>query len=342
LTQLYKQMKVLVTGAGGFLGRHVVPAICRHGHAVRALGRSPISVSSLGWSHLPVETITLDLCNRTGLDDALKDVDAVVHLALEMRADDVRCVATAEAVTNNLVAAMHHSNVRRMILASSLSVYDWLRVGSHLDEQSPLEASPDDRDGYTRAKLMQETICRTAAVANGWTLTVLRPGIIWGEGIWDFPQLGQRMGPVYSVVGPTRKLPLTHVLNCAEAFALALEQSPSSAETFNVVDEDQCSVWNYLRSMIRRSAVRGFPLPIPYHAGLFICRALQSVGIRSGPNILKPACFAARFGGPRFTNEQIRQRLGWSPRLNFEGVLRAIDDKRDETERTMRLAPSQS
>ena len=73
-------MKVLVTGANGFLGRHVVRALLRRGHAVRALVRPASDVTSLGWG-AEVELCRGDLRTSANLHEAFEGVDVLVHLA---------------------------------------------------------------------------------------------------------------------------------------------------------------------------------------------------------------------------------------------------------------------
>ena len=65
---------------------------------------------------------------------------------------------------------MARSSCRRLVLASSFSVYDWSAIHGELDEQSPVEAGKDlyARDGYSIAKSWQERIVRRAAATHGW------------------------------------------------------------------------------------------------------------------------------------------------------------------------------
>ena len=103
---------------------------------------------------------------------------------------------------------------------------------------------------------------------HGWDLTVLRPGFIWGRDHEYLAGLGQKVGRWYLVFGPSTRLPLTHVENCADCFAEAVEDPRAVGETFNVVDGHDISSWRYLGEYLRRSGARGHRIPVPYAAAL--------------------------------------------------------------------------
>ena len=70
-------MKLLVTGASGFLGKYVVAAALRRGHRVRAVVRPATDVSRIPWStHSHVEFVRLDLRRRVGIAEGLAGADA--------------------------------------------------------------------------------------------------------------------------------------------------------------------------------------------------------------------------------------------------------------------------
>ena len=98
--------------------------------------------------------------------------------------------------------------------------------GDSLDESSPLESNLYERDGYAISKTWQERLVRRTAEANGWNLTILRPGFIWGADHELIAGIGQSVGNWHVVIGGRRPLPLTYVENCAECFLSALEVFP--------------------------------------------------------------------------------------------------------------------
>src|SRR5436305_8304475 len=103
-------MKLLVTGAGGFLGRYVVAEALRRGHAVRAMVRGS-SEGLAELDHPALELVKADLRSRRGLTDAVKGVDAVLHLAAAKSGDLYAQYAGTVVATENLLAAMTEANV---------------------------------------------------------------------------------------------------------------------------------------------------------------------------------------------------------------------------------------
>jgi nucleoside-diphosphate-sugar epimerase len=322
-------VRVLITGANGFLGRHVVAQFLCRGHSVRALVRPAARLEGLGWSQA-VEIVRADLRVAQDLITAFDGVDALVHLAAAVTGgEDVQLSSTVVG-TERLLDAMARSPTRRLVLASSLSVYDWSAIRGTLTEDSPLEQGADlyERDGYAIAKVWQERVVRRATDVHHWDLTVLRPGFIWGRGNAYLACLGQAFGPVHLVFGASTRLPLTHVVNCASLFATAAEASRAIGETFNVVDDDDVRVWSYLGEFLRRSGEGGVRVPLPYSmamAGVRLVRWSSRRLFRGRgklPSLLVPCRFEARFKPLRFSNRKACELLGWRPSLGFADCLR--------------------
>jgi UDP-glucose 4-epimerase len=332
-------MTVLVTGANGFLGRRVVQAFLDRNVEVRAMVRPAANVESLECSK-EVEVVRIDLRAHRGLDAALEGVDVVVHLAACVVGGDEEQFVSTVVGTERLLAAMERVGTRRIVLASSFSVYDWSATSGTLTEDSPLEADLYARDGYAIAKFWQEKIVRQAADRQGWDLRVLRPGFIWGEGNTDLAGIGQRFGKLELVFGlPNRQLPLTHVDNCADCFATVTLDPHAAGGTFNVVDDEGISAWRYCGDFLKgtgRSAVR---IPIPYwpaYGLTWLAQRISRLLFRSGgklPSILVPCRFEARFKPCDFTNRKLREQLGWRPPFDYTECLSRTFPKVPQLER---------
>jgi 2-alkyl-3-oxoalkanoate reductase len=324
-------VKVLVTGANGFLGRHVVPALLSRGHVVRALVRPSASLDGLGW-RTQVEVVREDLCSPVDLASAFDGVDVLVHLAAKVAADPTGPGGDSTVTgTERLLGAMAGTACRRLVLASSFAVYDWSAIRGVLDESAPLEPAVDlpQRDDYSIAKALQEQATRRLAEAHGWQLCVLRPGFIWGRDHGYVAGCGQQIGPLHVVIGPTSRLPLTHVENCADLFALAASDPRADGQTFNVVDGEGETAWRFLGNHLRRSGQRVLRLPMPYGLAFGIVRFASATilrGRRGLPHILVPCRFEARLKPLRHTNRRAREVLGWQPPFDYAECLRRTYD----------------
>ena len=318
-------MNVLVTGANGFLGRHVVPALLARGHRVRALVRPAADAGPL--ERLGVSDIVrADLRTSRELSAAFDDIDILVHLAAAVSGGEDAQFASTVVGTERLLDAMSLTACRRILLASSFSVYDWSAVSGTLDEYSPVTTGTAlyGRDKYAIAKTWQERVTRRFADRLGWDLIVLRPGFIWGRGHADLAAFGQPLGPVQIVIGPFSRIPMTHVENCADLFALVVSDQRAAGQTFNVVDDEGQTIWAFCGEYLKGEGVKRLRMPIPYWPTYWLVTLLfNSVFKRNPklPGILIPAHFEARMKPLSFTNRKATTLLGWRPPRSYAQCL---------------------
>jgi uncharacterized protein YbjT (DUF2867 family) len=158
---------ILVTGASGFVGSHLIPSLLAAGHHVVALVRTP-TAGEMVVGALPtaqraaIETRIGDVTRPATLAPAMTGVDAVVHLVAIPRdfnrGADLRLVNTEG--TRAVVAAMKEAGVRRLVHMGALGVVD------------------DPTLHYASSKAKAEAVVRDSGL--GWT--ILKPSIQFGEG----------------------------------------------------------------------------------------------------------------------------------------------------------------
>lgn len=319
-------MKILVTGARGFLGRQLVLALHRRGHQVRALDLRRVTPDARreATPH-GVEEVCADLCASPDLLEVCEGAQTVVHLAARMHGEDESLVETAVEGTRRLLDAMKKAAARHLVLASSLSVYDWTAARGVLDEDSPLEPRPEARDAYTIAKIRQEQLARECCGQTGIALTVMRPGVIWGTGREYPPTAGPHLGPLHVLIGAARQLPLVHVENCADAFATVVDAGQKAEGTFNIIDHPDLTVRRYIKDHLRLSGRLGFTIPAAYRLSLasvsFLHRLAPGSLRRRLPSFVAPARFMARYGPVRVDGARFRDAIGWRPPLSYEQCL---------------------
>lgn len=312
-------MRVLVTGAGGFLGSRVVTQLLDRGHAVRAIIR-PASLATPDEWRGRAEIVRADLRAAPAMESYFDGVEALVHLAATVRGSAEAQFVGSAVCTERLLDGMRRAgSTKHIVLAGSCSVYDWTAAQGTLTEESPLESRPYECDGYTVAKVWQERVARRLAEENGWTLAVLRPGLIYGPGAVPAGGGGIQFGRVLLVVAPFSRLRLTHVENCAAAFADAAEKKVSG--TFNIVDDEQVTAWRYAGRLPGHS----IRVPFPYVGGLaiaylakFTSRVLFPPRGGKLPGILIPSHFRARFKPFKYDTRKAKEVLGWKCRPFFE------------------------
>lgn len=329
-------MKILVTGAGGFLGRYVVAEAVRRGHKVRAMIRPATQNIQNSWLENPqVEIVRSDLRLRNGIDALLEGVETVIHLAASKSGDLYEQFGGTVITTENLLDAMHKSGIRRIVITSSFSVYEYLKRQSWgmLDESSPLATDPFVRDEYCQTKLVQEQMVFEYAEKNNLQCVVLRPGVIFGrDNLWT-ARLGMQMTDSWWIrTGASSPLPLTYVENCAEAIVLSAEYNGSQRKiVLNVVDNDTPSQREYMNALCHRLTPRPRILPIPWTVMRLLARLAWLTnrvcfkGTAKVPGLFVPARLHARCKPLKFTNKKIVSILGWKQKYSWqEGITRSL------------------
>ncbi len=312
-----RPLHILVTGASGFLGRYVVKELLRRGHRVRALVRSSLSPNA---SHPNLEILSADLNASSNISAAFSNIGVVIHLAAQMSGSSADQLRNTVDCTRNLLAAMANSSAKHLVLASSLSVYDWSTSSSILSESTALEPRPETRDAYTNAKIQQEKIAEEFAANHCTTLAILRPGYIWGAGASVVPGVTASVGPFKVIMAPSTVLPLVYVENCASGFALAAEK-PSNIIA-NLVDPEMVCAWRFVRENCLNGGQYSLQIPIPYGLGSIVAQIANVVASPLGlsfklPGLLQPRRFRARFRPLRVDTVIARNELQWAPQFTY-------------------------
>ncbi|MEL6454216.1 MAG: NAD(P)-dependent oxidoreductase [Cyanobacteria bacterium J06623_5] len=331
-------MKLLVTGSSGFLGKYVVATALRRGHQVRAVVRPATDVSKIAWStHPNVEFVRFDLRRRDGIADSLLDVDAVLHLAASKAGDFYAQFGGTVLATENLLMSMEEMDVRRLVAIGTFSVYDYINMerDSTLDETAPLVKVPAWRDEYAQTKLLQERLVRQFESEQGGLVTVLRPGVIYGQdNLWT-ARLGASLGEgAWLRIGAYAQLPLSYVENCAEAIVMAAEQEAAIGQTLNVLDDEMPTQRQYAQAL--KAQVPNPPKFVPVNwtvmrlIGDLAWAVNQKLlgGKAKLPGVLVPARLHARFKPLTYSNQKLKQCLGWEPMYGLrEAIARSLDDR---------------
>jgi nucleoside-diphosphate-sugar epimerase len=319
-------LKVLVTGAGGFLGFHVVERLLAHGYTdircfLRDRGKTERLVQ-LGESHpgAQLEFYYGNLRSKADCARVMADVSLVFHLAAGLKGSPAEMFADSVVVSRNLLEALEARDAppiqdTRVVLISSFGVYGVVPLGrgARIDEQTPVESHPELRDTYSHSKLRQEQLFWDYQQKVGFELVVMRPGVIYGPGGGAFSsRVGLQIGPVFFHLGGSNLLPLAFVVNCAEAIVLAGIHPDSAGQVYNVHDDDLPTASRYLREYKRHvKPIRSIRLP--YFMTRILAWSLEAYHRRSQgqlPAIITRYKAAAAWGGNRFNNAKLHS-LGW-------------------------------
>jgi len=334
-------LKVLVTGAGGFLGVHVVERLLAHGHPdVRCLLRDRGKTERLlrlVESH-PGAQMELRYGNLRSHPDcarAIADVSLIFHLAAGLKGSPAELFVDSVVASRNLLEALQARDglsvqKTRVVLVSSFGVYGVVPLGrgACIDEQTPLENHPELRDTYSHSKLKQEQLFWDYQRKAGFELVVLRPGVIYGpEGGAFSSRVGLQIGPLFFHLGGSNLLPLTYVVNCAEAIVLAGLHPDSAGQIYNVHDDELPTASRYLREY-KRHVKTIKSITLPYFITRIMARCLATYHRRSQgqlPAIITPYKAAAAWGGNKFGNSKLNS-LGWRQLVpTSDGMLQTFE-----------------
>lgn len=191
---------VLLTGAGGLLGRRVAEELVGHRLRVRGAVRRipPYSKRVPG-----VEYVVCDL-SRGVSPSLLSGVTAVVHAAAETAGGKQDHQRNSIDATRLLIEAAASSGVKRFIHISSIAVLKTSReVGKPIDEDVPLDRGTLTRGPYVWGKAESEAIAEQRAAELGVSLKIIRPGPLVDYAAFHPPgRLGREIGPFFVAIGP--------------------------------------------------------------------------------------------------------------------------------------------
>jgi nucleoside-diphosphate-sugar epimerase len=297
---------VVVTGAGGFIGRALVARLARRGVPVAAVLRRPATLAE----GVAAEVVG-DITAGTAWSPLLAGAAAVVHLAGRAHAPpaaDPGWIEAEAAAAATLARAAKAAGVRRLVLLSSIKV---------MGERTPArpfsaEAAPAPEEAYGRAKLLVEAAMREGA---GDRLAVIRPPLVYGPGVkanfLALLRLVDRALPLPFASIENRRS-LVFLDNLLDLVEIALSHPAAAGGVFLLRDAEEVSTPALVRRM---AAALGRP------ARLLPCPPAL---LRLAAGLAGRAAAADRLLSSLSVDDRATQeRLDWQPRVALADGLSA-------------------
>jgi nucleoside-diphosphate-sugar epimerase len=312
-------MKVLVTGATGFLGAATAARLRAEGLRVRALVRSADGCTEAD------ERCVGDLRDAASLARAVDGVDCVVHAGARVSTSGTweEFEAVNVRATDALIQQAVAAGVRRIVHVSSLSVYAVPGDDATVTEDSPYDDGADERGFYARSKLAADRVA-TNAMRAGAPLTIVRPGLLYGPG--RMPPLARRvvaLGPLRVLfASPGYLLPLAYIDNVADAIVLAVRSPAAAGRAYTIVDVHARQA-DYARLYREIGAQRWLPVYAPRPVLRLAASAAEGLARiigRRAPITRHQVDRTLR--SATFTTQRAHDELGWSPRVPLDEALR--------------------
>jgi nucleoside-diphosphate-sugar epimerase len=308
-------MKVLVTGASGFIGSALCKHLLQYGLSVRATSRSSSFIT------IPSEAETLRITSVEGGTDwsqALGGVDAVVHLAArvhvmhESNADPLGAFRTVNTEgTHRLGAMAAKAGVRRMVYVSSIKVNGEQTADTPFTESD--DPSPDD--AYATSKWGAEQTLWDIACRTDLEIVVVRPPLVYGPSVpGNFNRLLRyiRLGVPLPLGSIQNQRSFLYVENLCDVIRVCLQHPGAAGRTFLLSDGEDISTPELIRLL---SHYLGRPSRL----------------IRFPPGLLRAGAKLLGFRGEaerllwslQVDSTVIRRTLHWNPPYRLREGLRA-------------------
>ncbi len=310
-------MRILATGANGFVGRALCAEAVASSMAVCGITRFPYDLPA-GVEDLVVNGID----GSTDWRDVLTNCDAVVHLAARVhvmkdRAADPLTEFRRVNVqgTLNLARQAAAAGVRRFVFVSSIKVNG---EATQLGHPFTADDAPAPLDAYGVSKMEAEQGLRDLAVQTGMEVVIIRPPLVYGPGVkanfatmvrWLKRGVPLPLGAIHN------QRSLVALGNLVDLIVTCITHPAAANQTFLVSDSEDVSTTELLRRMGQAMGRPAHLIPVPVN---WLKLAAAMVG---KPDVAQRLC-----GSLQVDIEKTRRLLGWAPPLSLdEGLKRAAD-----------------
>lgn len=319
-------MNILVTGAGGFLGRNLAQALLSKGHRVWNFSRRPYpQLREMG-----IETLSGNLQSEADVLKAFAGMDAVFHVASRVGiwGDYQEYYQTNVIGTQNVIQACRVHGISKLIYTSTPSV-----VFDGHDILGADETKPYSRtfyNAYAKTKTMAEQM---VLQANDQTLctVALRPHQVLGP---DDPHLVPRMVDAakkgrLKIVGSGKNLvDVTYIQNAVDAHILAFEklspESPVAGQAYFIGQEKPVVLWDFINEILKRHHLPPITQKVSerlaFHLGLFFETWYRGFNMKGEPPMTR--FVALQFSRCHyFSHEKAKKDFGYEPKISIEQML---------------------
>ncbi len=329
-------LKILITGASGFIGGNLASALQERGHDVQALVR-PASIERLPPGITPIQN---DLARPAQLDDALQGIDLVYHLAAARDQWGLPYEAYYQVNvqgTRALLQAAASAGVRRLVYCSSVGVAEY---PGKLDADETLPHRWErSKHNYHHTKALAEELTLQYARENRLATTIARPCITYGPGdTWGMlPRMAAMLARGrYVMAGAGHNhIHLAHVSDVVQGFLLAGESEQAVGQTYILAGPAPIRMNDLIAKLCAVLPARPPRWRLPA-LPLWLAGALLEIAYklknRLGIQALGQTPFLTRSKvstvtlDSGFSTAKARAELGYQPRVDYDqGLPQAVE-----------------
>lgn len=315
-------MKVLITGATGLLGGHLIKELQERGEHIRALVLPVENADKL--TAQGIEVVRGDITDASTLGPAVKDVELIFHLAGMMGVwrplSDYRLVNVTGSI--NLYKAAQAARVRRFVHTSSHTVYG-LGYGRFMTENDPLRPDPDP---YSLTKAEGDRAIRRLILTSDVETVILRPGTFFGPtDRLHFGRMAQKAkdGKVLIVGKGDNHLPFCYVSDVVQGFMLGAYHKNAPGNVYNITNDrpmTQLEMYAVIAEAVGgKRPTRHVPY-LPIYYGSIVAERVVARLTHTKPVVTELG--ALMFGSDNMHSvDKARRELGFEPKVSLrEGI----------------------
>lgn len=314
-------MRVLLTGASGFLGRHIIQKLKSEGCDIVAIVRNSSVLDEL--KDAGVEFIYGDLRDEACIKKAVKNVDGIVHAAATMRGRREDYEKINVKSTELLFKHALEMKIKRFVFISSIIVYDHSSAEAGTAFTEDMSYERDNLTNYSWSKIEAEKI--VVKYQDKVPSVILRPGALYGGNGPIYPaRLGFSLGDsFYLVIGDgNREIPLAHVNSVADAVWACINSQTAAGKSYNIVEDGTITQNEFLQRVKTHAKPKLRVLRLSYKIARVLALAIQKglglAGMSSPIRLPYLRLCSTQFYYP---NERAKNDLAWQPQPDFEASI---------------------
>lgn len=301
--------KILVTGANGFIGQQLCKALSEKGYAVTGVFRSREKFT--GYFDFITGIVVGEIDAETDWTEALKGVDAVVHLASRVHImhdsasnplEEYRKVNTAG--TRRLAEISVKAGVRRFVFLSTVKVNGEYTTDRPFTEDNV----PNPLDPYAISKWEAELALRDIVDKTGLKIVILRPPLVYGPNVKaNFLRLLGMVNKGIPLALVNNARSMVYIGNLVDAIIQCIEYPDALNQTFLVSDGHDISTPDLIRMIAKAMDKKPRLIPCPTQALKFLGRLTK-----------KSIEIERLIGSLQIDNSKIKNVLNWHPPFTME------------------------
>ncbi|WP_433521513.1 NAD-dependent epimerase/dehydratase family protein [Nocardia pseudovaccinii] len=321
-------MKILVTGANGFIGRQVVTNLLQRGIEVTALVRSDAKGAAL--RELGAETAIGDLLHKDRMAQIISGVDRVIHCgaALAPEFTDAQRFETNVNGVRNVCEGALAGGVKRVVIVGSIMVLGTRNLDNATETVEPI----DSRDAGSASKVAAESAANEYR-RRGLDVVMVRPSLVYGPGDpYNIPYFvdALRDGWFTFVGSRDNVVPIVHVDDVADGIVRAAVELNAEG-VYNITDGSRTTAGEFFDCMAENL---GLPAPkktVPFIIPQLKVRFADLIGRRFGyePR-LDPVNLRFLGTSRHFDVSKSRAELGYDPKVGYrDGIADSLRELRN-------------